>query len=208
MGSNNMKWFAAAVACSMFIVDSESASAGWRHHYRHGSYGSWGSSGSSGSSGYWGGSSGGWGSSGSSGYWGSGGSSGSGGYWGGPYYGPAYMGYGPVYMGQRSVGTPNYAAATPRPAATVAPARLVMNVPENATIYCMGKKTTTTGTNRRFVIPLSTAGQEYDYPIKIEIVRDGKTISTESVAKVQSGQTVELNVTESPEGELLALVQR
>jgi uncharacterized protein (TIGR03000 family) len=83
-----------------------------------------------------------------------------------------------------------------------------MNVPENATIYCMGKKTVTTGTTRRFVIPLAQSGQEFRYPIKVEIVRNGKTYVAESVAKVRSGKTVELTVAESAEGEMLALVQK
>jgi uncharacterized protein (TIGR03000 family) len=90
----------------------------------------------------------------------------------------------------------------------VAPARLVVNVPENATIYCMGKKTTTTGTTRRFVIPITRAGQEFQYPVRVELVRDGKTYVAESLARVQSGKTVELSIAESSEGEVLALVQR
>jgi uncharacterized protein (TIGR03000 family) len=200
MYSNTKMWVALAVAGSMFLADSHSASAGWRKHrgYWGGSSGYWG--GSSGFGGYWGG------SSGYGGYWG-----GSSGYWGGPgpmgygYRGAVPGGYygGPMYVGQAPVRVPTYAAKSAMPDTGVAPARLVMNVPENAVVYCMGKKTHSTGANRRYVIPLSTPGQEFNYPVKVEIVRDGKTYSAEAIAKVQSGETVELNVTESPEGNVL-----
>jgi uncharacterized protein (TIGR03000 family) len=201
-----------ALTCAFLLAGADQASAGWRHHRGWGSSGSsgyWG--GSSGSSGYWGGSSGHWGHhghwrghgywGGSSGYWG-----GSSGYWGGSsggYYAPAvYPGaiVSPVIIGSTTT--------TPSQTNGIAPAKLVLNVPENATVYCADRKTTTTGTTRRYTVPITKSGESFTYPIRVEVAGDGKTRVARSQVTVRPGQTTEVTVTVNESEETLAVVQR
>lgn len=219
MLKHGIRWFTAVVTCTVLTGLPEDASAGW-HHRRHGSSGSWGSSGSSGSSGYWGssgssGSSGSWGSSGSGGSWGGSsgfngssggwGSSGSSGAWGGPaYYSPATP-YVPAVPA-----TPVSPESPPAPATTmrVTPATVVINVPEDATVYFAGRKMVTQGTTRRYLVPVQKAGATYEYPIKVEVTRNGSKLVSETKHRVRSGQTVELTMTESNSSDVISVVQR
>ena len=168
----------AFVVAGLFLVldgDRPVQAFGRRHHHSSGSYGSCGSSG--GSCGSWGsygscGSSG--GSCGSSG--GSCGSSGgSCGSWGS--YGSCGSSGGSCGS---SGGHHHYPPAPAAPATTsvLRPAdlkvTLELNVPADAVVYLMNQKMTITGPIRRYSIPLTNATSTYDYPVRVELVTEGK----------------------------------
>ena len=225
MVNPGIRWFSVVVTCAAFVGYTEDASA-FHHHRRHGSWGSHGSSGSSGSSGSWGssgssGSSGSWGShgsSGSSGSWGSSGSSGSSGSWGshgssGSSGGAAYALPAPVYtpVMPATPATPPAVEAPPMPStmrSTTPMVMVVVNVPEDATVYFSGRKMVTPGATRRYLIPVPKAGTVYEYPIKVEVVRNGITLVSETKHQVQTGKTLELTLTESTSPDGIAVVQR
>jgi uncharacterized protein (TIGR03000 family) len=136
--------------------------------HRHGSHGSHGSSGGSwGSHGSSGGS---YGSSGGS-YGSSGGSHGS----GGGYY------------------TASYTAA-PIATAVTAVAYLNVKVPEDAKVYLQDQLMTIPGTQRRFVTPAIRQGYQSNYTVKVEVVRNGQTITKTAQAAVSAGQEVDVVV--------------
>ncbi len=149
--------------------------------HRHGSHGSHGSSGGSwGSHGSSGGS---WGSHGSSGgsYASSGGSYGSsGGSWGSYGSGGGYY-------------TASYTAA-PIATAVTAVAYLNVKVPEDAKVYLQDQLMTIPGTQRRFVTPAIRQGYQSNYTVKVEVVRNGQTITKTAQAAVSAGQEVDVVV--------------
>jgi uncharacterized protein (TIGR03000 family) len=86
---------------------------------------------------------------------------------------------------------------------------LVVKVPADATVYLANQKMSLTGTERKFRIPVADAGKEYSYPVRVEVVRDGKTLVSRSEQKVRGGQQFELAVAESvDDGSLVALARR
>ncbi|MBC7965069.1 MAG: TIGR03000 domain-containing protein [Fuerstia sp.] len=86
---------------------------------------------------------------------------------------------------------------------------LVVRVPQDATVYLVDQKMTLTGTERRYRIPLADPGKEYTYPIRIEVVRDGKTLVSRSEQKVRGGQRFEVAVAENVDDhELVAVAKR
>jgi uncharacterized protein (TIGR03000 family) len=150
----------------------------FRRHGSHGSSGgSWGSHGSSGGS---------WGSHGSSGgSWGSYGSSGgsygsSGGSWGSYGSGGGYY-------------TASYTAA-PIATAVTAVAYLNVKVPGDAKVYLQDQLMTIPGTQRRFVTPAIQQGYQSNYTVKVEVVRNGQTITKTAQATVSAGQEVDVVV--------------
>ncbi|MBV8126166.1 MAG: TIGR03000 domain-containing protein [Planctomycetaceae bacterium] len=151
---------------------SHGSIGGLFHH--HGSWGSHGSSGGSyGSYGSSGGSYGWYGSSGGS-YGSSGGSYGSYGSDGGYY-------------------TASYTAA-PIAKAGTAVAYLNVKVPGDAKVYLQDQLMTTTGTRRRFVTPAIKRGYQSNYTVKVEVVRNGQTITKTAQATVPAGQEVDVVV--------------
>jgi uncharacterized protein (TIGR03000 family) len=74
---------------------------------------------------------------------------------------------------------------------------LVVKVPADATVYLVDQKMTLTGTERRYRIPLADPGKDYTYPIRVEVVRDGKTLVSRSEQKIRGGQRFEVVVAES-----------
>jgi len=88
-------------------------------------------------------------------------------------------------------------------------AMLVVTVPADATVYLVDQKMSLTGTERRYRIPLPDPGKEYTYPIRVEVVRDGKTLVSRSEQKVRGGQRFEVAVAEMVDGgELVAVARR
>lgn len=159
-----------------------------RRAHRHGSAGSGGSSGyhrGHGSSGSWGHH-----GSGSYGSHGSSGSSGSSGSYGG---GVSY------HTSQAAPATrPRYMAGAnrPAPAASTTPSRLRLQVPEDATVYLVGQRMNQTGARRSYRLPELPAGQSYEYPVVVQVVRQGRTISTQFSELVAAGVTKEITVVE------------
>ena len=81
-------------------------------------------------------------------------------------------------------------------------ALLILTVPENAVVYLVDQRMTLTGTSRRFRIPLKVAGKDYTYPVRVEVARDGQTLSAEVSHKVRVGQKLELAVIETDQKQL------
>ena len=171
----------------------------WGSHGSSG--GSWGSHGSSGGS---------WGSHGSSGgSWGSigglfhrhGSHGSSGGSWGshgssGGSYGSSGGSYGSSGGSHGSGGgyyTASYTAA-PIATAVTAVAYLNVKVPEDAKVYLQDQLMTIPGTQRRFVTPAIRQGYQSNYTVKVEVVRNGQTITKTAQAAVSAGQEVDVVV--------------
>lgn len=88
-------------------------------------------------------------------------------------------------------------------------ATLIVKVPADATVYLVGQKMSLTGTERRYRIPVADPGKDYTYPVRVEVVRNGKTLVSETSHTVRGGQQVEVAVAESEDdGELVAVAVR
>jgi uncharacterized protein (TIGR03000 family) len=88
-------------------------------------------------------------------------------------------------------------------------AMLIVKVPADATVYLVDQKMSLTGVERKYRIPLAEVGKDYTYPIRVEIVRDGKKLVSRSEQKVRAGQRFEVAVAESADaGELVAVAKR
>jgi uncharacterized protein (TIGR03000 family) len=181
-----LKWFGGLALAAALVMGASDAEAG-HHHHSWGSYGSCGSSG--GSYGSWGscGSSGGsWGSSGGS--WGSSGSSGSSG---------SYGSYG---SSGSSGGAPAMTSYSESPSTAVAQsdrAHLTLSVPGDAVVYLSNQRMTLEGTVREFVVPGLKAGLQYRYPVRVDVVREGRTYSASSEQQLQAGQQLNLAFSQS-----------
>jgi uncharacterized protein (TIGR03000 family) len=196
-----------------------SGGGGWGKHWHKkwhrwhgggGSSGGWGGS----SGGGWGGSSGGYGSSG--GWGGSSGGYGSSG--GASYYAPGidYGGYGiETYPVDPSTTVPAVPAipgtpepplpggslpgpSAPAPGGGAAPAEtgmrrldglLAVNVPEDAKIYVNGQPTSSTGGARQYVSRDLQVGYNYNYEVRAEVVRDGRTVEQVKTVNLRAGDT-------------------
>jgi uncharacterized protein (TIGR03000 family) len=55
---------------------------------------------------------------------------------------------------------------------------LILDVPEDARVYVDGRLMKSTSTHRVYASPALEAGQAYFYDVRIEVDRDGKTVST------------------------------
>jgi uncharacterized protein (TIGR03000 family) len=71
-------------------------------------------------------------------------------------------------------------------------AQLTLSVPGDAVVYLSNQRMTLQGTVREFVVPGLKAGMSYRYPIRVELVRDGRTYSANSEQQIQAGQQLSL----------------
>ena len=69
-----------------------------------------------------------------------------------------------------------------------------VNVPADATVYLQDQRMTLTGARRRFVTPEIKDGKGLVYDLKVEVERDGRTVSKTTRAAVKAGQEVEVTV--------------
>jgi uncharacterized protein (TIGR03000 family) len=165
----------------LFSHSSHGSSGGGSHGSSGGSHGgSFGGLFSHGSHGSSGG-----GSHGSSG----GGSHGSSGGSGGGYYTASYSAPGSGY----------YMVSTPAEAPRSAVAYLSLNVPADAKVYLQDQLMTLDGAQRRFVTPELAYGNQHVYTVKVEVVRDGQTITKTTEAQISAGQEIQVSVT--PDGQ-------
>jgi len=72
-----------------------------------------------------------------------------------------------------------------------APATIVVNLPANAKLTVDDYLTTSTASTRTLQTPALPAGQEFRYTLKVEVVRDGKTVTETKQITVRAGQTTE-----------------
>jgi uncharacterized protein (TIGR03000 family) len=76
------------------------------------------------------------------------------------------------------------------------PVKLVVIVPEDATVYIDGTKTTSTGTRRTFESPPVAVSKKYSYMIKaVWTGADGKEVVHEKKFPVKPGETNEIDLT-------------
>jgi uncharacterized protein (TIGR03000 family) len=73
-------------------------------------------------------------------------------------------------------------------------AYLNINVPADAKLYLQDQLMTVEGAQRRFVTPTIQAGESHLYTVKVEVVRDGKTITKTAQTTVTLGQEAVLTV--------------
>lgn len=75
-------------------------------------------------------------------------------------------------------------------------ATLVVSLPEDAKLTIDGESTSSTSAQRVFVSPALELGKEYEYTLKAEVLRDGKTQIATAKVTVRPGETsqVELKV--------------
>ena len=74
-------------------------------------------------------------------------------------------------------------------------AYLNVQVPEDAKVYLQDQLMTLNGAERRFVTPALPAGAPSVYNVKVELVRDGQTLTKTAQATISAGQVVEVTVT-------------
>jgi uncharacterized protein (TIGR03000 family) len=154
--------------------------------------------------GSWGNCYGGWGSC--SGGWGYGSCGGYGGYGYGGYYG--YSPYGTLsfsgslpsnyYYGTKGGSTNYYSALNSGQVAPLAdgmaPARLMVRLPADATLSIEGSPTTSTRGVRSFISPPLQPGRDYLYTLKAEVMRDGKRVERTKDVSVHAGQQSEVTI--------------
>jgi uncharacterized protein (TIGR03000 family) len=73
-------------------------------------------------------------------------------------------------------------------------AHLNVNVPEDAKVYLQDQLMTLSGTQRRFVTPEILAGNHHLYTVRVEVVRNGQTLSKTTQAAITVGQEVGVTV--------------
>jgi uncharacterized protein (TIGR03000 family) len=71
---------------------------------------------------------------------------------------------------------------------------MTVNVPEDAKVYLQDQLMTITGAQRRFVTPELRVGAQHIYSVRVEVERDGRTISKTTQAPIVVGQDVEVTV--------------
>jgi len=84
-----------------------------------------------------------------------------------------------------------------------------MNVPADADVFLVNRKMAATGTERRFRIPTPDTPRELRYPVRVEVIRDGRKVVSNRVYRIRRGKTTEVSVAESKEsGKLVAVAMR
>jgi len=172
-----------------WVFNPATAHAGYRYYGSHGSSGgSWGSHGSSGGS---------HGSSGGS-HGSSGGSYGSHGSSGGARGGT---------NGRANGGGPKTNGSYGQSRRSSRRVWLLVKVPADAKVYLQNQRMTLTGTNRKYYSPELKRGLTYVYTVKVEIKRNGKTISRTSKTNVQAGQRIDLAFSENSRNQMVASIR-
>jgi uncharacterized protein (TIGR03000 family) len=69
-----------------------------------------------------------------------------------------------------------------------APATIVVSLPADARLSIDGNATTSTSDRRIFNTPALPAGEQFQYSLRAEIVRDGRTIVETQMGNVRVGQ--------------------
>jgi uncharacterized protein (TIGR03000 family) len=72
-------------------------------------------------------------------------------------------------------------------------AKLVVEVPADAKLYIDDQLMKTTAAKRVFSTPVLAQGQAYFYDVRVEVVRDGKTVSDSKRIIVRAGEEARAN---------------
>jgi uncharacterized protein (TIGR03000 family) len=78
------------------------------------------------------------------------------------------------------------------------PARIDVEVPARAVVYCDGTKTRLTGTIRHFVTPALGPGREYSYELRAEWKEGERTVSVSKNVAFRAGDQVTVSFLEKP----------
>jgi len=78
------------------------------------------------------------------------------------------------------------------------PARILVSLPADAKLLIDDKGTTSVGASRVFVSPPLTPQGDYQYTLKAEFVRDGKTVSLSKNVPVAAGKDTQVSFDETP----------
>ena len=68
-----------------------------------------------------------------------------------------------------------------------------MSLPADASLTIDGHATTSTSAVRTFVSPALETNKDYQYTLKVEMVRDGKSVTESKTVIVRAGETTEVN---------------
>jgi uncharacterized protein (TIGR03000 family) len=85
---------------------------------------------------------------------------------------------------------------------------LSVQVPGTARVYVNNAPTRSTGAVRRYVSRGLQPGREYAYTVRVELDRDGQTVSEEKTVNLQAGQSSSLSFGFEAPTELAAQPQR
>lgn len=80
----------------------------------------------------------------------------------------------------------------PKPAQ---PATVCVNLPADAKLLFNGTAATGTGESRTFATPALTPGQEYEYTLTAEVVRDGRVLTATERVRVRAGSEAKIELT-------------
>lgn len=69
---------------------------------------------------------------------------------------------------------------------------LNVNVPAEAKVFVNGAATTSTGTQRQYISRGLNAGNRYAYEVKVEMIRDGQTVTENKSVTLGPGEQVNL----------------
>jgi uncharacterized protein (TIGR03000 family) len=68
-------------------------------------------------------------------------------------------------------------------------------VPADAKVYLAGQQTSSTGPVREFATSKLTAGDQWaDYVVRVEIDRNGRTLTKEQTVSIGAGETRQLSI--------------
>ncbi len=71
-------------------------------------------------------------------------------------------------------------------------AHLTLNVPGDAVVYLSNQRMTLEGTSREYIVPGLKTGLQYRYPVRVDVVRDGRVYSASADQQIQAGQQLSL----------------
>jgi len=74
------------------------------------------------------------------------------------------------------------------PQKTEAPAVIQVSLPADARLIVDGYVTTSTSSQRTFITPVLPQGEAYNYTLRAEVVRDGRTVVETQQVTVRGGE--------------------
>lgn len=81
----------------------------------------------------------------------------------------------------------------PATTGTEAPATILVNLPADARLSVDGNTTTSTSESRTFNTPVLPVGEQFQYTLRAEIVRDGRSIVETQQVNVRGGEETVVN---------------
>jgi len=129
------------------------------------------------------------------------------GYWAGPVVYPGWYGYAgyPGYSSwaaNYSGGVPSAAQPAPAPAAQPASARVVVKLPADARFFIGDRAWSLNSTTHSFKTPELRPDFRYEYTLRAEVERNGRTVSRSKQVTVLAGQETVVEFGEFPAAEL------